>query len=468
MKRKQTTAALLAAALLFSGCANEIGSGGKTSADSSSQNSSSLADSSSSKAEVTGGTSVSVTDSDTSDSAETTADTPKKTDKQGISPPDDGGKLNVLLSTDSSINADQIKEKYEALGGEVKYSYCSTGVLFNMISAAQLADNPVDIASFDNGLMYPYGISENMIEPMDMALNLNSERWKPYMDNARLFALNGWHYVLPINVRAAYGLYYYADTVRSATGIDPEELVRNNAWTNNTLDEMLKTWHDGGRPYGLAGWYGQPMMIATGKTLVGFDENTSGFYNNCFDWDILNVATELYALKANEHVSYCPYGDPVKALDNGAMFYSGTMFEGDTAEERDQLRCVPMPTFDGAQHYYQAYVDGLVLVKGIKNTDSARCWLECLSECDNSFSGKYSETYALPDSKAVYSYGMGISPKASTDASLSGGFPMAIVPFIYSAPYDSGEWDSVCAYFANPLTGELTVINNKIRKIYGD
>ena len=45
---------------------------------------------------------------------------------------------------------------------------------------------------------------------------------------------------------------------------------------------------------------------------------------------------------------------------------------------------------------------------------------------------------------------------------------MAIVPFIYSAPRDSGEWDSVCAYFAEPLTSELTIINNKIRKIYGD
>ncbi len=458
------------AALLFSGCASEIGSNGRTASQAETESSSVSEADSSSVPETKGGTTALAADESSSEAQESTAETSGKKEEKdkGIAPPSDKGSLNVLLSTSSSVNADEVQAKFEALGGKVKFSYCSDGVLFNMISAAQLADNPVDIASFDNGLMYPYGISQNMIVPMDNALNLNSDRWEPVRENTQMFTLNGWHYVLPINIRAAYGLYYYTDQVKSVTGKDPAELYASGGWTNEVFDEMLKTWHDKGKPYGVAGWYGQPMMLSTGKTLIGFDSYTSGFYNNCFDWDILDIANELYALKANEHITASSFLDPVKALDNGAMFYSGTMFDGDAAGERDQLACVPMPSRDGVQHYYQAYVDGLVLVKGIKNKDSARCFLECLSECDNSFKGKYADAFLPEGAKPVYSYGMGISPKASTDASQNSGFPYAIVPFIYSAPYESGEWDSVCAYFANSLTSELTIINNNIRKIFGD
>ena len=253
MKRKRSYAALLTAALLLSGCASEIGAGGRTAPESTADSFYTPADSSS-EAKPSGGTSVTAAQDDTGSgtSDESVAEvTGGETKKDGIEPPDDGGKLNVLLSVNSSINAGQAEQKFAELGGKVKYSYCSDGVLFNMISAAQLADNPVDIASFDNGLMYPYGISENMIEPMDLAVNLNSKRWQPYMENANLFALNGWHYVLPINVRAAYGLYYYSDTVKSVTGRDPADLVSRGEWTNDVFDEMLKTWHDKGRAYGL-------------------------------------------------------------------------------------------------------------------------------------------------------------------------------------------------------------------------
>lgn len=456
--------------LLLSGCANEIGAKGKTASEPSSSAVSSAADSSS-EAKPSGGTSAAA-HSDSSqnadDSTSAQPDSGKESKKEGIAPPEDNGKLNVLLSVGSSINAEQAKQKFTELGGNANIKTCADSDLFNRISAASLADDPVDVASFDNGLMYPYGISQDMIEPMDSALNLNAERWQPYMETAKLFTLNGWHYVLPINVRAAYGLYYYKDSVKSVTGYDPAELAANGEWTNEKFDEMVKTWHDKAKPYGLAGWYGQPMMVATGKTLVGFDENTSGFFNNCFDWDILAVADELYYLKGNAYVTSCPYVDLVKALDSGAMFYSGTMLEGEKAEEREQLTCVPMPSQDGKQHFYQAYIDGLVLVKGIKNTDSARCFIECVSECDNSVVGKFADSYMPAGAKPAYSYGMGISPRASTDASQNGSFPLAIIPFIYSAPQDAGEWDSVCAYYAEPLTSELTIVNNKIRKIYGD
>jgi hypothetical protein len=79
--------------------------------------------------------------------------------------------------------------------------------------------------------------------------------------------------------------------------------------------------------------------------------------------------------------------------------------------------------------------------------------------------GELGESFLPPYSaKAVYPYGLGIAPKLSSDSKKpDDGFPHAAVPLMYSAPYYTGVWDQVCIHFTEPITSELSALNNRLR-----
>ena len=398
-----------------------------------------------------------------------TSDVPEysngSTGRKSIKPPTDEGKLSILVSTASAVNYEAAAELFESLGGTAELTYCAENNLYDSITSSALADKPVDIASFDNGLMYPYAVSQSMLEPIEKAVDLNSQRWYYAIPSANMFKLSGWHYVLPFSTYSARALYYYSDMIVSVTGIDPADYVASGEWTTAKLDEIIDIWHSKGGDKALAGDWGTPMYLRSGSTVVTYDEETAGFSNNSFDPKIAKEANRLYKYKADGRVVDAGFMNVTDALDHGALFYSAGYEEAKRKSMRPQLSAVPIPTDDGSQSVYYAKIDGAVLVKGIKNNDSARCFFECASTVSALPQGELGESFLPPYSaKAVYPYGLGIAPKLSSDSKKpDDGFPHAAVPLMYSAPYYTDVWDQVCIHFTEPITSELSALNNRLR-----
>lgn len=448
-KSKLKSAALLAALVMLSGCAQKLENNGALpeAENGGASSSADLAESSASE-----------------DSAEVyTADIPLL---------ENGGSISVLACEGSVVDYRAAAELFKAAGGEVSLSYCAEDMLFDSISAKALADKRVDIASFDNGLMYPYGVSKDMLEPIDTLIDLNSSRYSNIMLAAELFNIGGLHYVLPLNVSSAYGLYYYPDTVTEITGTDPAEYAENGEWTIDRLEQMLKAWYEykgdeDDEPRhtpGLSGEYGTSLYLSTGRTLIGYDRNSSGFFNNSFDPEIAEIADRLYSFKQKGYINDTGFINAEEALGSGAMFYSGSFAEAQKNGADHALKAVPFPTEDGSVRYYHARIDGAVLVKGIEQTEAARVFLECAMQAPSALEGELADVFTPPRSaRPVYPYGYGLAPKLSQDASKpDDGFPHAVIPLMYSAPYYTGTWEAVCAYFSKTITSELSRLNNEL------
>lgn len=445
---------MLAALIMFSGCAQKLGNNGT------------LPDKANSSA--------------ASDTVEGAKETGKRdSEYTELIPSENVGKISVLVSDESLFDHSAAAELFREMGGELSLSYCAEDMLFDSITEKKLADSRVDIASFDNGLMYPYGVSKGMLEPIDTVLDLNSSRYNNIGLTAELFNIGGLHYVFPLNVSAAYALYYDPEKVMSVTGIDPAESSANGEWTTAALEQMLKAWYEytgedeqgedeqdeePAHAAGLAGEYGTPMFLSTGKTLIGYDKGSSGFFNNSFDKELARVADLLYSFKRQGYICETDFLSAEEALGAGAMFYAGSLAKSQTLDNETEFKAVPFPTEDGTVRYYQARIDGAVIVKGLEYTDSARAFLECASRVASPPEGDFAEAFTPPHSaRPVYPYGYGLSPKLSDDASKpDDGFPHAVIPLMYSAPYYTGTWEAVCSYFAEPLTTELSRLNNNI------
>lgn len=440
---------MLAALIMFSGCAQKLGNNGA------------LPDKADSSAAF-----------DTLGGADDTGERPSGYIE--LIPSENVGKISVLVSDRSLFDHNAAAELFREMGGELSLSFCAEDMLIDSISEKKLADSRVDIASFDNGLMYPYGVSKGMLEPIDTVLDLNSSRYNNIGLASDLFNIGGLHYVFPFNVSAAYALYYDPEKVMSVTGIDPAESAANGEWTVALLEQMLKEWYEytdedeqdeePAHAAGLAGEYGMPMFLSTGKTLIGYDKGSSGFFNNSFDKELARVADMLYSFKQQGYICETDFLSVEEALGAGAMFYAVGFAKSQTPDSETNLRAVPFPTEDGTVRFFQARIDGAVLVNGLKYTDSARAFLECALKSASPPEGDFAEAFVPPNSaRPVYPYGCGLSPKLSLDASKpDDGFPHAVIPLMYSAPYYTGTWESVCSYFAKPLTTELSRLNNNI------
>jgi hypothetical protein len=219
---------------------------------------------------------------------------------------------------------------------------------------------------------------------------------------------------------------------------------------------MMRAFADSGDgKYGAAGDYAKAFFLSTGQTLVGFEKDTESFYTNIFNSELSAAADFLYALK-NDGVCYDGLASTNDCVHGDLLFYVGKS-ELSILSDSD-IEAVPPPcSEENGKSFWQASVTAFMWVSGSDSSDEMKVLLEC-----SRIAGKArTEKYSYPDTEnAVYDFSNGISDRLS-DPDQNKDFGDAVIPFIYSAPCEVGEWSSICGYFSDALTVELSIINNK-------
>lgn len=386
-------------------------------------------------------------------------------------PPAGSGQLNLLLAMDSHTNYVRAAEDYIAAGGKIKVIKTPRDALFDQISAETVAGKRIDIAQFDNGMMFPYGVTQELIQPTDLAIDYTAARWKKYEELSGAFEMNGWHYAV-IFGRSAKNVLYYNKKTLSANGFsDPVKLYDSGDWSLETFCNMLRKWKERGGKCGVAGHdYEEGLCIGTGRALITYDRACTGFSNNFYDPSICAAMNYIYGLKYDGIVGDTTASDIAGAFNEGTLFWSGSYEEGKAYSGSD-LGAVTFPTLTGekSSRCWDAEYDGLVLLKGTEDMAAVRAFFECAREQEHGLTGSLAKTFT-PGGLPIYEYGMGISPMVSD--SLSGanaGYDKAIIPLMYTEGPDYGDWDNVMCYtFSREIHRELADINNAIAdKVFG-
>lgn len=386
-----------------------------------------------------------------------------------IAPPTDGAELSLLITDDCMTDYAAAAEQFKALGGNVKVTKTTRGELCGAVSASVLSKRSVDIAQFDNGMMFPYAAANGLIEPCDLAVNVCGKKWDKCRELSADFTMNNWHYVLAFGRSAETVLYYNKDTLAAYGLPDPAKLYSENEWTTERFCDMLRSRRSMGGECTIAGHdFERGLLFGSGQTMIRYDTGAEGYSSNIYIPEINDVMGMIYGLKYDDIIGGTDAGSLDDALRGGVLFWSGTYAEGQSSS-LSQLSAVPFPTLKGDKKCYAAKYDGLVLVKGTPNTDSARAFFECALAQSRDLTGKFAEAFC-PKGKALYDFGMGISPMVSdSSAHANEDFDKAIVPLLYSADPNMGSWDDVCYHFSYYLHPELTTLNNALaNRIFGN
>ncbi len=385
-------------------------------------------------------------------------------------PPENSAELNVLISMEPVTNYVRAAEVYLSQGGKIKVVKTPKDALYDQISAETVAGKHIDIAQFDNGMMFPYGATQGLIMPTDYAIDYTAARWDECRKLSEAFNINNWHYVAAFGSSARNVLYYSKRFITAGGYEDPAELYKNGKWTTEKFCDMLRKWGASGGMCGVAGHdVEQGLSMGSGKSLITYDHACGGFSNSVYDPDICVAMNYIYGLKYEGLIGSTAYDIP-SAFREGALFWSGTLAEGEAYTDKDTLGAVPFPTLTGrkADRCYAAEYDGLVLLKNTKNLTEARAYFECVREQEHAPEGTYAKKYTA--GTPIYEYGMGISPKVSdNEAGANGDFDKAIIPLMYTEGPELGDWDDVVCYgLSFDLNHELIAENNEIAdKIFG-
>ena len=394
---------------------------------------------------------------------------PQTPSGSNIVPPEDGAELSLLITDDHITDYEAAAESFRSIGGKVKVIKAQRGELCGLISAKALSKQAVDIVQFDNGMMFPYGAAKGLIEPADLALDMRDPRWDEVKKLSADFTMNNWHYVLAFGRTAETVLFYNKPLFETYRLDDPERLYTAGEWTTDKFCSLLREWRGMGAECTIAGHdFERGLLFGSGQTMVRYDGGAEGYSSNIYMPDINEVMGKIYSLKNDDIIGGTDAGDIESALNKGVLFWSGTYAESLRAGASG-IGAVPYPTLKGGNNCYAAKYDGLALVKGTKNTDSARAYFECALAESHEPTGDFAGVFA-PQGKALYDFGMGISPMVSdSSARANGDYDKAIVPLLYSADPNIGTWDDICYYFSYDLHPELTNLNNELsERIFGD
>lgn len=390
-------------------------------------------------------------------SSSLTADT-QDSSNYTIDPLDgDSEKELTFLSSDFSDSETPAEfDLFEEMGGKIKYVKCGENQLYDFLSVRKSAAEQTDITEFDNALAFPYACMNGIFQPIDHIADFKSELWKDAADTADSFELNGWHYVAPCAVFPDTLFYYSRKTFDELGFDDPYKLYCEGKWDWNVWEKMSREYADTEENrFGTGGDYERSVFISVGRTAINFDGDSESFLNNLFDPQLARAADLLYTLKAD---NICPdkqFSDIESVSDGELLFYAA---EADLfCEISDGIAAVPPPSDpQNDERYWQANIKSYMWVSGSEKSDAFRCLLECARQTEKARSESLAD---MTSGTAIYDYSSGISPRLIY-SDQNENFGTGVIPLIYSAPYKNGEWDSICGYFSDVVTAELSALNN--------
>ncbi len=456
MKRTLRAAAAVTAALVISSCTvkiDNVDSNGELLYRSSRADMSSAAE-----------TTLTETEASVSEEPDDSAE-----EEQGIVMPDDNT-LTVLIGDDHEKLLEGCNSFFESLGGELKTEVVDSDLMYDTIAAGVISDSPIDVATFDNGMLFPYFAVNGVAAPIDHEIEM-PDLPDNLEDAAELFAINNWHYVFPLGIGQSYRLLYDTETIKRYKLEDPAD-IPDSEWSTEKLCEMIGKFHERGGEFPISGNYGEPIHISTGSALAIFERDPAGFYNNLFDPAMAETTDMLFLQKQNGIDMERQFASPAEAFREGVLFYSATLFEAEKEPLPDTVKSVAVPTLKELDRYSELSVYGLTLMEASEHKAAAECYFKCAAEYAAELpAGRFADDYRLESlERTVYPYDKGISPGVSySPAHMNEDNQLAVSPLIYTGLENKEDWGGVCAYYSRLFINDCTALNNIISKdIYGD
>ena len=125
----------------------------------------------------------------------------KEVSSASFTPDGNSGKIKWLGYYDLAVDG-KSAEQYkifnsDVYGGEIEHISCASGsAYFEKMGMLIAADDSPDIVGYE-WKSFPYGMSQNLYEPLDDDIDLGSPLWSGMADIVESFAYNGKRYYYP-------------------------------------------------------------------------------------------------------------------------------------------------------------------------------------------------------------------------------------------------------------------------------
>lgn len=275
------------------------------------------------------------------------------------------------------------------------------------------ADMSPDMFPFE-GTDFPIGIIKGRYQPVDELLDLSLPKWQGAKDLMDQFKVNGKYYCAFWEITLGSLMWYKKSAIAEIDAEDPQELFKQGKWDWDAFLDIGRKWQQSGTEdaprYLYDGWgVENNFFLSTGVPLVSMKEGK--MTANLHDPNI-ERAVQLIETLDNENLPW-PRAEqgwtisPRSWINNQNLFfcegvwrYEGNGWNGksDTDEDKkkmqsadglkdyrirfkwpeDEIRVVPFPKDPKAdKHYVQLKQDSFMWVKGSKNPNGVKAWIDC-------------------------------------------------------------------------------------------
>lgn len=284
--------------------------------------------------------------------------------------------INPSGSDDRSIALTLFEDVY---GGKIEWISTTNDTKYDDLSKMVLGGEKVDMFPYETDAL-PKGVSENLYQPLDEFIDLDSELWSGIKDTADKMQYNGSHYIIPYSIEDPICIIYSRKMIKEEKLDDPYELYKQGKWDWDTFMSMMKAFKDNegeNTRYGCTGWVGQALIYSTGKTIVNYDG--SKFTNNMTDPDIEKA--ELLLEDISDSGLYNDSWQTYFPESGSSLFYAmapWALEESNAANPDMDIFIVPFPKMPGADNYYSSCLFGAkMLVAGSNKGEAVAKYIEC-------------------------------------------------------------------------------------------
>lgn len=280
--------------------------------------------------------------------------------------------------------AELLAERY---GGTIETDVCSQGsAYFDRLATLVSGGSSPDIVRYD-WMVFPWGVSKNLFTPLDDWLDMDSPLWSDEKEIIEDFSYAGKHYYYPSLITTNFAIMYNRLAVEEAGLDDPMDYYKDNNWTWDTFEALMREWVQQGDDYiGFTGGSWTAMMFAntTGTKII--DMADTEIVNNIRSQNVQRTMDWLGNLKKNMLIGE-GFIDPGQAFLDGKLLFlgMGLTWGFESAENvmfqkgiENEMVALPFPRDPDADKYYiSADSAGFVVPSGATNIQGAVDWILC-------------------------------------------------------------------------------------------
>ncbi len=270
-------------------------------------------------------------------------------------------------------------------GGTIKNRSTTWDNRYTDLANQIISEDSPDIFPFETA-NFPSGIINNMYQPIDDYIDLDSDLWASSREMLDGYMWGGKHYIATAYIAPDSLLIYNKKTIEENGLDDPQDLFDEGNWTWETMYDLMDEYtalddtYNGINDFKII----VPSTVCTtGVPTIGIDDGQ--LVNNLRTKEVERAQNFLLDISKNGlNISD---GDHASDIAAGTLLFYIGGFWGDimgtftpkTIENlAEDVWFVPFPRDPKADEYFNLYtVDAHILVEGAPNPEGFAAWITC-------------------------------------------------------------------------------------------